>query len=207
MFDFRCDPAMLCHSLEGKKRQHPLSSTTLSPVSRYVSLSFFLFSHSEGGEEAMGGCERGHRFTQGQLPPLRIHDVTTEEAKWGWGGGTPMVPPLHMFTHHPNSSHDALATPWDMATISKIGPRNIVGLQQVRVLTQNPPVGSVPPRVNRAKDKVTQRVASSWCIRGPIEGTRHPQPFYLSPSREVSFMPLRVGWHLAFWPAFDLGGQ
>jgi hypothetical protein len=35
----------------------------------------------------MGGCERGHRFTQGQLPPLRIHDVTTEEAKWGRGGG------------------------------------------------------------------------------------------------------------------------
>jgi hypothetical protein len=38
-------------------------------------------------------------------------------------------------------------------------------------------------------DKATQR--------GPIKGTQHPQALYLSPRREVSFLPLRVGWHLA----------
>jgi hypothetical protein len=27
-------------------------------------------------------------------------------------------------------------------------------------------------------------------------GTRHPQALYLSLDHEVSFMPLRVGWHL-----------
>jgi hypothetical protein len=46
---------------------------------------------------------------------------------------------------------------------------------------------------------VTQRVASIWHIRGPIEGNRHPQALYLSSGLEVSFMPLRVGWHLAIW--------
>jgi hypothetical protein len=34
---------------------------------------------------------------------------------------------------------------------------------------------------------------------GPIEGTRCSQALYLSLDREVSFMPLRVGWHLAVW--------
>jgi hypothetical protein len=41
------------------------------------------------------------------------------------------------------------------------------------------------------------RVASIWCIRGPIEGARHPQSSYLSPDREVSFTSLYVGRHLA----------
>jgi hypothetical protein len=54
-------------------------------------------------------------------------------------------------------------------------------------------VGSELPRATRARDEVTQRVASSWHIRGPIEGTRHPQASYLSPDWEVSFMPLCVG--------------
>jgi hypothetical protein len=35
------------------------------------------------------------------------------------------------------------------------------GLPKLRVLRQNPPVGSAPPRANRARDKATQRVVSS----------------------------------------------
>jgi hypothetical protein len=77
-----------------------------------------------------------------------------------------------------------------------MGPMIAVGLQQLRVIRQNPPVGSEPPRAIRPRDKVTQRVASSWHIRDPIEGTRHPQGSYLSLDQEVSFMPLYVGWHL-----------
>jgi hypothetical protein len=48
-------------------------------------------------------------------------------------------------------------------------------------------------RVTRVRDEVTQRVASSYRIRCPIEGTRHPQALYLSPNWEVSFTLLRVG--------------
>jgi hypothetical protein len=47
------------------------------------------------------------------------------------------------------------------------------------------------------RDNATQRVASIWHIWGPIKESRHPQALYLSPTREVSFTPLRVGWHLA----------
>jgi hypothetical protein len=43
---------------------------------------------------------------------------------------------------------------------------------------------------------VTQRVASKWRTQDPIMGTRHPQALYLSLGQEVSFTPLRVGWHL-----------
>jgi hypothetical protein len=32
----------------------------------------------------------------------------------------------HMFTHHPNFSHDV---PWDMVTVSKTGPMIAMGLQ------------------------------------------------------------------------------
>jgi hypothetical protein len=34
-------------------------------------------------------------------------------------------------------------------------------------------------------------------MRIPIEGTRNPQASHLSSNQEVSFMPLRVGWHQA----------
>jgi hypothetical protein len=47
------------------------------------------------------------------------------------------------------------------------------------------------------RDEVTQRVASSWCIRSPIEGTRHLQALYLSLEQVVSITPLRVGGHRA----------
>jgi hypothetical protein len=48
-------------------------------------------------------------------------------------------------------------------------------------------------------DKAGQGVANSWHFLGPIEGTRCPQALYLSPGWEVSFKPLRVGYHLAVW--------
>jgi hypothetical protein len=90
----------------------------------------------------------------------------------------------------------------------------VVALQQLRVHRQNPLFRSALPRANRVRDEVTQRVASSWCIRGPIEGTEHPQALYLSPGWEVSFILLRVGWHPVVrfflekslettWPEFD----
>jgi hypothetical protein len=60
--------------------------------------------------------------------------------------------------------------------------------------TRGPIEGS---RVNKARDDATQRVASSWNTWGPIEGSQHPQASYLSPGQEVSFTFLCVGWYLA----------
>jgi hypothetical protein len=110
-----------------------------------------------------------------------------------------------MFTCHPNTSHDVPATSRDTTIVSKMGPMIVVGLQQLRVQRQNPPAGSTLPRANGARDEATQRVANSWHIPDPIEGPRHPQASHLSTSREVSFMPLRAGLHLAVWvfPARD----
>jgi hypothetical protein len=102
-----------------------------------------------------------------------------------------------MFTCLSESLHDVPATSRDMVNISKMGPMIAVGLQQLRVQRWNPPIGSEPPRANRARDEATQRVANSWHTWGIIEGTWYPQALYLSPNWEVSFMPLRVGWHLA----------
>jgi hypothetical protein len=59
------------------------------------------------------------------------------------------------------------STARDMATISKMGHMIAMGLPKLRVLKQNPLDGLAPPRANKVRDKVTQRVASSWHIRGP----------------------------------------
>jgi hypothetical protein len=92
---------------------------------------------------------------QGQPPALYPRGVTTEEAKrWALtdvGKGRSK----HEFTCHPNSSHDVPSTSWDMTTVSKMGPKIAMGLQQIRVLRQNPPFGSPPPQVNRVRDEVT----------------------------------------------------
>jgi hypothetical protein len=42
-----------------------------------------------------------------------------------------------------------------------MGPMIVVGLSKLGVLRQTPLARSVPPRINRARDKVTQRVAKS----------------------------------------------
>jgi hypothetical protein len=90
-------------------------------------------------------------------------------------------------------------TSWDTTTVSKTGHMIVVGLSMLRVQRLNPPVESEPPSAPRARDEATQEVASSWRIQSPIEGTRHPQASYLSPDREVSFMPLHVGCHRVIW--------
>jgi hypothetical protein len=75
------------------------------------------------------------------------------------------------FTRLPDSTHDVpTTTVWYMTIISKTGPKIVVGLLELRVLRQNPPVGSALPRPNRAKDKAIQRVTSSWCYLGPHRG-------------------------------------
>jgi hypothetical protein len=98
-----------------------------------------------------------------------------------------------MFTRSSYSSHTLPSTTRDMTTVSKTGSMITVGLLKLRVLRKNPPVGSAPPRADRARDNATQRVGNSWHTRGPIEGICHPQALYLSPGQEVSFMPLHVG--------------
>jgi hypothetical protein len=63
----RCDLALLRHGLEGKKRQHLVSSTILSPVSRSASLSLFSFTtigkevrrRWEVLQEDVGSCKGG----------------------------------------------------------------------------------------------------------------------------------------------------
>jgi hypothetical protein len=76
-----------------------------------------------------------------------------------------------MFTRPYYSSHTRPSTVWDMATISKMSHTITVGLPKLRILRQNLPDESVPPRANIARDKPTQRVPSSWHTRGPFEGT------------------------------------
>jgi hypothetical protein len=52
----------------------------------------------------------------------------------------------------------------------EMGPMILTGLPKLRVLNQNPPVGSATPRANKVRDKATQRVASSWRYLGPHRG-------------------------------------
>jgi hypothetical protein len=101
-----------------------------------------------------------------------------------------------MFTCPFDSLHSVASTVWDMTTVSKMGPTIAVVLPRARVLRQKPTVGSALPRANKVRDKETQRVASSWHTRDPIEGAQHPQDLYLSPDWEVSFTPHCVGLHL-----------
>jgi hypothetical protein len=77
----------------------------------------------------------------------------------------------------------------DMTTVSKMGHTIIVGLPTLKVRRQNPPNGSEPPKANKARNEVTQGMATSWHFRSPIEGTQRPQASYLSLDREVSFTP------------------
>jgi hypothetical protein len=125
--DFQWDLALPCHGLEGKEKQLSVSSTTLSPVSRSISL--FLFNHREGSEEAIGHRTRGFRFTQGWLPTLWPRGVTTEEVKRQAITGIVKWCSKHMFTCHPNSSHDTPATSCDTTTVFKMGPMIDVGPQ------------------------------------------------------------------------------
>jgi hypothetical protein len=108
---------------------------------------------------------------------------------------------LYMFTRLPDSSHIVPIKSQDMATVSKMGPMIGVGLPKLRVLRQNPLAGSTPPRANRARDKVTQKMAISWCYPGPHRGDPSSSNIVFE-SRLGAFHhapPPRVGWHLAAW--------
>jgi hypothetical protein len=67
-----------------------------------------------------------------------------------------------------------------------------VGLSKLRVVGQNQPAGSAPHRANRARDKVTQRMAGNWRYLGPHRGDPTSSSF-LSESQLGSFhhTPLR----------------
>jgi hypothetical protein len=56
------------------------------------------------------------------------------------------------------SSHTMPSIVRDTTTVSKMGHTIVVGLLKLRVLRQNPPVRSIPPRANRVRDKATQRM-------------------------------------------------
>jgi hypothetical protein len=70
-------------------------------------------------------------------------------------------------TVNPYSSHIIpVMTAQDMTIASQMGQMIADGLAKLRVLRQNPPIGSAPPRANRVRDKATQRVASRWHFLG-----------------------------------------
>jgi hypothetical protein len=77
------------------------------------------------------------------------------------------------------------------------GPHDCCGPTKAQGSKTKPANQVSAVRANRVRDRVTQMVASNLHTRDPIEGTRHPQALYLCPGWEVSFMPLRVSWHIA----------
>jgi hypothetical protein len=68
----------------------------------------------------------------------------------------------------------------------KMGPTIVMGMPKVRVWRQNPPVRSVPPRSNRARDNVTKRVGSNSHYLGPDLGDQTSSSI-ISESREQGF--------------------
>jgi hypothetical protein len=99
---------------------------------------------------------------KGDCVLLYPHDVTTEEAKQWALTSCSKRHKKTMFTCLSDSSHITPATTaWNTMTISKMGPTIVVGLPKLTVPRPNPPVGSVPPKANRVRDKAKQRMASS----------------------------------------------
>jgi hypothetical protein len=131
------------------------------------------------------------------MSALQPHDITIEEVKRLSSTDAVKRCNKNDFMSHPtpHAMHPMRHGTWQL--YSKWAQRLMWGLSKLRVRRQNPPIGSEPLRATRSRDKVTQRMASNWCTRCPIEGTQHPQASYLSPNQEVSFAPLHVGWHRA----------
>jgi hypothetical protein len=73
-------------------------------------------------------------------------------------------------------------------------PRLPWGLPKLRVQRDTRQLGQSRP-ATKARDEVTQGVASSWLIWSPIEGIQHTQASYLSLNQKVSFTSFHVGWH------------
>jgi hypothetical protein len=71
-----------------------------------------------------------------------------------------------------DSSHDVPYTSWEYdQAVSETGPMIVVGSAKAQGSKVKPINGSELPRATRARGEVTQRVATSWHIRSPIEGT------------------------------------
>jgi hypothetical protein len=83
------------------------------------------------------------------------------------------------------------------ATVSKTGLTIAVGLLELRVRRKNPPVNSASPKANRARDKVTHRMASSWCYPRPHRG--HPASSIFVSESQSGGCPICVCWDLAIW--------
>jgi hypothetical protein len=114
-------------------------------------------------------------------------------------------------------------TTQDTENISKTGPMIVVGLSKLRVLRQNPSVGSALPKANRVGDKATQRMASSWRYLGPHRGDPasssfvseswpggfiHTPPCGLASSHPGSPDRDYLGMkHETTWPGFAPGGS
>jgi hypothetical protein len=59
------DPVFFHHGLRGKEQQHSLNPKNLPFLPLSLSLSLFLFTRKEGGEEAMIDCVRGCKGAKG----------------------------------------------------------------------------------------------------------------------------------------------
>jgi hypothetical protein len=84
-----------------------------------------------------------------------------------------------------------------------------MGLPKLRVPRQNPPVGLAPPRANRAWDKATQRIASSWCYPGTHRGEPTSSSFVYD-SRPGGFLhapPCRLASSQLGSPDMDYPGM
>jgi hypothetical protein len=90
-------------------------------------------------------------------------------------------------------------TVWDTEVVSPTSPSIVEGSTKAQGSKAKPARRVKAASTTRARDEATQRMANRWHIRGPIEGTRHPQASYLSLDREVFFTHLRVSWHRAVW--------
>jgi hypothetical protein len=71
-----------------------------------------------------------------------------------------------MFICHSNSLRGMPTTSWNAVNISKMA-MIAEGPMKLGVQRQNPPIGSVLPRANRARDKETQGMANNWHFLGP----------------------------------------
>jgi hypothetical protein len=111
-----------------------------------------------------------------------------------------------MFNYLPYSSHiTPVMTSQDTVTISQTGPTIAEGPTKLRVRRKPPPpIGSVPPRENRARDKVTKGMASSWHFLVPHRGDPTSSSF-VSKSQPGGFLHAPpCGLHLAI-QVFPIG--
>jgi hypothetical protein len=81
----------------------------------------------------------------------------------------------------------------DTANVSKTGPTIVVNLPKPKVPRQNLPVESALPKANRAREKATQKLASSRNYPGPHRGDPASSSF-VSESRPAGFHHAPFRW-------------